>query len=89
MAVSEHIEVLKSPMFPHSTPNVPPMEWHGMAWTGMTGRRTLGSRTGAEPEGNWNWADVDESMTMSTRPTEVVSAVRQWMTINFHLIGFI
>jgi len=36
-----------------------------------------------------NWADVDESMTMSTRPTEVVSAVRQWMTINFHLIGFI
>jgi len=89
MAVSEHIEVLKSPMFPHSTPSVPPMEWHGMAWTGMTGRRTLGSRTGAEPEGNWNWADVDESMTMSTRPTEVVSAVRQWMTINFHLIGFI
>lgn len=23
------------------------------------------------------------------RPTEVVSAVRHWMTINFHLIGFI
>lgn len=33
--------------------------------------------------------DVDESMTMGTRPTEAVSAVRQWMTINFHLIGFI
>lgn len=64
---------------PHSTSRVESPSWGS--------QRTRDSWTGAELKGNW--ADVDESMTMSTRPAEVVSAVRQWMTINFHLIGFI
>lgn len=48
------------------------------------------ARPGVGNPGNREHCGTDvASSSRWARPTEVVSAVRHWMTINFHLIGFI
>lgn len=48
------------------------------------------ARPGVGNPGNREHCATDVASTSRwARPTEVVSAVRHWMTINFHLIGFI